>query len=108
MQILLNLLRNSIAATSSVSNKRVIVSISDEGNYINLQVKDAGRGLPDNFKMQGSSGLITTTEGGTGIGLMVVASIVEKYRGYFRIENDTDGVIASVRLPKSLLALIEL
>jgi signal transduction histidine kinase len=103
VQILLNLLRNSIAATSSVSNKRVIVSISDEGNYINLQVKDTGRGLPDNFKMQGSSGLITTTEGGTGIGLMVVASIVEKYRGYFRIENDTDGVIASVRLPKSLL-----
>ncbi len=66
------------------------VQVTEEGGEIQLAVKDDGVGIP------------ATSEGGrrAGVGLDIVASLVETdLRGQFQLQND-QGTVATIRFPK--------
>ena len=106
-QVFLNILDN--AAKHGGSGKRIVVSISLSGNYLDtgrdyvcIRVRDFGPGIPEedlpNVKLKVYKGNSKTR--GSGIGLAVCDEIVKRHGGVLDIENAADvGAVVSIRLP---------
>ncbi|WP_456328807.1 ATP-binding protein [Archaeoglobus sp.] len=71
----------------------------DTGKTVELRVKDYGAGIPEDVRdrifEEGFS-----TSGSTGLGLFIIKKLVERYGGKLTCENDTDGAVFIVELPK--------
>jgi len=86
-QIVLNLVRNSLAATPSGGRitVRVDTSIASPGEprMVRLIVRDTGPGIPPELQPKLFEPFFTTraSEGGTGLGLAVVRAIVTEHHG---------------------------
>lgn len=107
-RILLNLLSNAIKFTPR--GKSIYVNISCKSKKAILTVKDEGIGIPkDKYNIiferfgQVDSTLSRQAEG-TGIGLSLVKSLVEKMGGKIKIDSEVGkGSIFSVALPQTKL-----
>lgn len=103
-QVLVNLLSNAIKF--SPANEIVSVTARKEGQWVEIQVEDGGRGVPDEHKnsifesykqIEISDG---TTRGGTGLGLPICKLIVEQLGGSIGVKNAAQqGSIFWFRLP---------
>ncbi len=103
-QVALNLLRNAIAATPS--GGRVTVTISDASTQHNapqgavaLAVADTGAGIPPENLDHIFEPFFTTRyeEGGSGLGLSVVQSIVNSHRGQLHVASEVGvGTVMTV------------
>ena len=110
IQLFLNLIKNSAEAKSngkiivktgyrhgfnikvSGSNKRLKLPI-----YINI--KDDGPGIPDNIKSHLFEPFVSSKYGGSGLGLSLVASIVEEHGGLVEMNSNSDSTIFTILLP---------
>ncbi len=100
--ILSNLLSNAIKYTKE--NPQINVRLGMENNWLNIQVKDNGIGIPYDelprvferyFRASTSTGIP-----GTGIGLSLVKDLVELYQGRLEVNSDVgQGTTFSVSLP---------
>ena len=106
-QVLVNLVSN--AATFTPEGGKVEVSAAEEGTCIRLVVRDNGRGMPaalvpDVFDLfvQGER-TAARREGGLGIGLTLVRTIVELHGGTVEAHSDGPGAGSTftVRWPKA-------
>lgn len=97
-QVLMNLVRNAIDAAPNRGT--VMVSAREKNDSVEIQVIDNGSGIPDShynhiFKLG-----FTTKEGGSGIGLYSVQSIVEKLGGKISFTSQPDeGTLFMIDLP---------
>jgi len=97
-QVFLNLLVNALEATPEKG--RIVVSARADGQWMVVRVKDTGPGLPEVTHERLLEPFFTTKAGGTGLGLYISASIVERHNGDCTLENHPDGgAVAQVRLP---------
>lgn len=106
-QVLINLLSN--AAKYSDRRRRVALTVGRDAGEAVISVRDEGIGMSDHvmasvfepFVQAGAS--LTRSEGGLGIGLSLVKSIVELHRGTVtaRSEGPGRGSEFVVRLPLS-------
>ena len=65
-----------------------------------LTVRDTGCGIPEADRNRIFEPFFTTRNGGTGLGLAVVAGIVRKHQGDIRVESSArDGSSFQIRLP---------
>ncbi len=78
-QALINLLKNSIAATPEGGYIRVTTGLSDEGTV--LTVADSGRGIPKEYIGKIFEPYFTTKENGTGLGLTLTYKIIKEHGG---------------------------
>jgi signal transduction histidine kinase len=80
-QIVLNLVRNALAATPS--GGKITVRVEREGATVRLRVRDTGPGIPAELHPRLFEPFFTTraAEGGTGLGLAVVRAIVVEHGG---------------------------
>ncbi len=76
-QVLWNLLRNAIQATSAGSTVTVRVEVGER--EVILSVDDQGPGIPENARVRIFDDFVTTRTHGAGIGLAVVRRIVEDH-----------------------------
>lgn len=96
-QMVINLLKNAVEASSSQSPVTVTWQSYNQG--VRLQIIDEGMGLP------GSDNLFvpfyTTKQNGSGIGLFLCRQIAEAHNGTLRLVNrdDRKGCIAECWLP---------
>lgn len=115
-QVIFNLCTNAYQA---IKNKEGIIDISlntvqweeinktgkvlmEEKKYIELMVKDTGCGMDEETKTRIFDPFFTTKAAGegTGLGLFVVQSIIEKYGGTIIVESELDlGSCFKVYLP---------
>ncbi len=106
-QVLLNLLVNAahaISQKSEGSSKKGIITISTylENNQLVLSVQDTGCGIPEGNKNRVYDPFFTTKEigKGTGQGLSIVYSLIEKHRGSIElVSTEGEGTTFTVRLP---------
>lgn len=84
-QLLLNLSRNAMEA---MGEKGVLtISTHEEGDFVELGVKDTGPGIPKNQLEKMFQPFYTTKTKGTGLGLALCQSIVERHHGTIAVDS---------------------
>ncbi len=116
-QVIVNLITNAFHAlkeetgTIDITLSKYTLSTPDTaeftsvpvGNYLSLQVKDDGSGIPEEYSEKVFDPFFTTKEKGkgTGLGLAVVHGIIEKHGGSIRFTSEVDkGTCFTVLLPE--------
>jgi signal transduction histidine kinase len=100
-QMLINLLTNSIRA-SHIDGKIDIISSAVAGEIV-ITVRDRGRGIPEKNLEKIFTPFFSTFEGGTGLGLCVVQSLVFKNRGRIWVESsENTGTSVNIAFPCSI------
>lgn len=104
-RVMLNLLSNSIKFTDK--NKNIYVNIFGHDDYIDIHIKDEGRGICkkdiehifERFT-QGDKSLTRKNEG-SGIGLSIVKSIIDLHQGHISVDSEVGvGSTFQIRLPQ--------
>jgi two-component system sensor histidine kinase HydH len=100
LQVLLNLIGNSIHATPE--GGKITVSVKRSGETVRIEVKDTGRGMTESERDKMFNPFFTTRKKGTGLGLAVSHQIVEQHDGHFETESSPGkGTTITVVLPLS-------
>jgi signal transduction histidine kinase len=104
-RIILNLVSNAVKFTPDEG--KIYVIINDDGENINISVKDNGSGIEQKFIYQAFNRYAvggkrkTDSKSGTGIGLSVVKQLVELQGGSIEIKRNEDvGTTISMKFKK--------
>jgi PAS domain S-box-containing protein len=108
-QVMINLLKNAIEASSDGATVEVRfrfpsavddVLFDEYRDFVIIQVEDHGVGFSEEEKVKIFEPFFTTKKEGTGLGLYVSHSIVERHGGYLFLESEKGkGSVFSVYLP---------
>jgi len=108
-QVLINLIKNAIEASTSGGKVKVTASFAREapdvifdgvGDFAIIRVQDNGLGLTDEDRQRVFEPFFSKKSGGTGLGLYVTHSIIERHGGYIDVESEYGvGSTFSVYLP---------
>lgn len=100
-QLLLNLSRNGMEA---MEEKGVLtISTHEEEDFVELEVKDTGSGIPQKQLEKLFQPFYTTKTKGTGLGLAICQSIVERHHGTITVDSvEGAGTQFRVRLRKTI------
>jgi signal transduction histidine kinase len=88
-QVFLNLLLNALDASGR--DGRVHVSVKETGGRVEVAVQDSGPGFPAGDLSELLEPFYTTKAGGTGLGLYICRTIVQRHDGELRLENGPEG-----------------
>jgi two-component system NtrC family sensor kinase len=90
-QIVLNLLLNAADAVGGEGS--ILVEVDEAGDRVRLSVSDSGPGIPEAIRDKLFEPFVTTKPAGkgTGLGLAVCQSLVERLGGSIRAENRAHG-----------------
>ncbi|WP_343342914.1 HAMP domain-containing sensor histidine kinase [Terrisporobacter petrolearius] len=103
-RVFYNLIENSIKY--NYKNGKIDISI-DEKDEVIVIIKDSGIGIPDDMKDKVFEAFFTVDKsrsrknGGAGIGLSIVKSIIDNHKGSISVRNNTDsGSIFTIKFKK--------
>jgi len=110
IQLFLNLIKNSAEANS---NGEIIIETGYRHGFnikvsgskkklrlpIYINIKDNGPGIPENIKSHLFEPFVSSKHGGSGLGLSLVASIVEEHGGLIELNAELDSTVFTVLLP---------
>jgi HD-like signal output (HDOD) protein/nitrogen-specific signal transduction histidine kinase len=107
-QILINLLKNAIEASSS--GGKITVSTKDNiyfgsGEFVEIKIEDKGPGLPEDV-LQCLYSPVTSTKGKdhSGLGLTICKSLVDELKGMIRCDSSAaTGTAFYVYIPRIIL-----
>ncbi|MCD4702280.1 MAG: hypothetical protein K8S24_10535 [Candidatus Aegiribacteria sp.] len=102
VQLLTNIMRNSVEVLENSSDGKITVSLvkSSMEGMVELSVRDNGPGIPDEVMVQIFDPFFTTKKEGTGLGLFVARKVVHDHRGHMGIESEPGaGTIVRVSIP---------
>jgi signal transduction histidine kinase len=90
IQVLINLINNSIYAVGPVRNKTIKIEAKLLDTEVEFSVTDSGPGVPENIKNKLMQPFFTTKEmgKGTGLGLYISKSIIEFHSGIFFLDQN--------------------
>ncbi|ALS29393.1 histidine kinase [Paenibacillus sp. 32O-W] len=102
-QVLLNLLRNAMDAIEDVKGERrgrIDLSARSEGRYVEIKVRDNGKGMDRATMNRLFDPFFTTKEAGTGLGLSVSYRIIRNHGGSIRVNSlSGEGTEFNIYLP---------
>ncbi len=92
-QVLVNLIKNALAAMSSIEGAVLSIVIREENNRALISVQDTGIGFGDRKLVQLQEPFYTTQASGDGmgLGLSISAAIIEEHGGELIAENLKNG-----------------
>ena len=100
MQVILNILKNSVEAIDlDAPEKNITIFLQETNNVIELKITDNGQGFNKETGQRLFERGFTTKKSGTGLGLYNCRSIVESHAGSFEIKSDGPGLgaIATIK-----------
>jgi signal transduction histidine kinase len=83
--VISNLLNNAVQALDGQGEIDVTMSIDSE--FVTIQVKDSGSGIPKENLERVFEPMFTTKKSGTGLGLVICKSIIEQHGGRISVSN---------------------
>ncbi|QUM77130.1 sensor histidine kinase [Moritella sp. 24] len=92
-----------MSAITKIDTKKVLVSISDFGNEIIIEVEDNGCGLPKGIAQEElmKQGVSSKSDSNRGVGLHLVNQIISRYNGQLMMDSiENKGTRMTVYLPK--------
>ena len=108
-QVLINLIKNAIEASTQGGHVTITASFAREapdvifdgvGDFAIIRVQDNGLGLTEEDRQRVFEPFFSKKAGGTGLGLYVTHSIIERHGGYIDVESEYGvGSTFSVYLP---------
>jgi two-component system sensor histidine kinase DctS len=104
-QVILNLVRNGLEAMRNTpEDKRLLtIEVSRDDALLNIRITDQGSGIAPELRDRIFSAFVTNKPKGTGVGLSLCKSLVEKHRGHISFsDNPKGGTIFTVELPIEL------
>jgi two-component system nitrogen regulation sensor histidine kinase NtrY len=100
VRVLNNLINNALDAVREVPDPQVTVRAKEDGDFLLVEVRDNGCGIPDDVLGMIFEPNFTTKTSGTGLGLAMVKALVEGMKGFIRVErNPNNGVLFEFTLP---------
>ncbi len=109
-RVLLNLLSNAIKFTTD--GGRVVVRVRPAGDEVEIEVEDEGIGIPESEQDRLFSRFFRSSTSqeraiqGTGLGLVIVKSIVEHHGGEITVRSQSGvGTTFTIRLPVAAAAV---
>lgn len=101
IRVVTNLVKNAIQAVPEVASPRILVSVTQEQEFVKISVADNGIGIVDGFKEKIFEPKFTTKSSGMGLGLGMVKNIVETYNGSIDFTSQPGkGTVFTVKFPK--------
>lgn len=91
-QVLLNLIRNSVDALSTLKRKKREISIKvmpEDSHFTKIVISDTGCGCPSQEIHRLFDPFFTTKEAGLGVGLSISQGIIEDHGGKLWLENSS-------------------
>jgi len=98
LQVLLNLLKNSIHATPP--GGKISLFAEDQKSHVRISVTDTGHGMTEKEREQMFDPFFTTSKTGTGLGLAVSHQIIEQHNGFIEVRTAPEkGCTFTIILP---------
>lgn len=106
-QTFLNLIQNAIDAMRESEKKVLAVSCRQNGDFIEVKIRDTGCGIPPENMDKIFDPYFTTKKGtpegdgpiGTGLGLHMVKMLMEPYRAVIEVESKPGDTCFTLRIP---------
>ncbi|MFZ2871741.1 ATP-binding protein [Zavarzinia sp.] len=105
-QALTNVLKNAAEAiegrdeAGDQTQGRIETVLTAEAGFVQIAVRDNGRGLPANERDRLTEPYVTTRTKGTGLGLAIVRKIMEEHGGTVALsDNPGGGAVVTLRFP---------
>ncbi len=121
LEVLLNIVHNSIDALLSVANSgepgKITIDVRKSSSSCAIRIADNGPGIPEvyrdkifepfftlkgvfgNISSSGGDGTQTALKGGSGLGLFLSRSIIEEHGGRLELEAVEKGTVFLLHLP---------
>lgn len=102
-QVLLNLMRNAVEAMDGSPRRELrLSSHANDGDFVEIQVADTGRGIAEEIRTHLFQPFVTTKTHGMGVGLSICRTIVESHGGKIWSEPGVSGgTVFAFTLPRA-------
>lgn len=101
IRVVTNLVKNAIQSVEDHKNPRVEVKVFSNHQAAFIEVSDNGLGIIDENKERIFEPKFTTKSSGMGLGLAMVKSIIENYKGKITLKSEVGkGAVFTVEFPK--------
>lgn len=101
IRVVTNLVKNAIQAVPEVESPRILVSVAADGDFVKICVADNGVGIEEGYRDKIFEPKFTTKSSGMGLGLGMVKTIVETYKGSIDFTSKPGkGTVFTVRFPR--------
>ena len=101
-QVFMNIILNAVQA---IKEKGVIrITTYQKGNYVNVEIRDNGIGIPERNLSKIFEPFFTTKEvgKGTGLGLSIAYNIIKNHNGTIEVQSKVnEGTTFTIKLPVS-------
>lgn len=98
-------MRDKICAVGSEYKAKLVISTTNQGDKISIEVEDNGPGIPEEIRDKLLIPFFTTKKGteGTGLGLSITHDIIKSHDGVLEIESEVGNFTRfRILLPKPL------
>jgi signal transduction histidine kinase len=102
VQVLMNLLNNSVDALEGSRDKWIQIKVTDVGDRVSIAISDSGQKIPEEIAEKIMQPFFTTKAigKGTGLGLSISKGIIEGHKGRFVLEFTDGHNTFVIELPK--------
>jgi signal transduction histidine kinase len=97
-QVVANLVRNAIEAVPAGGH--VAVELSSSHDTFTIRVQDDGPGIPPEVRARIYEPFFSTKEGGTGLGMSIVHSLVALHGGSIELDSHPGGTRFDITIPR--------
>ena len=88
LQVLVNIISNGLEA--SKSDSKIMINSFSENNKVCVDIIDEGSGITEEDRTKVFDEFYTQKEGGTGLGLSVCKTILNKHEAIFSLKNNPE------------------
>lgn len=97
-QVMTNLLLNGVEATArNDAPRHVEARVTQQGRRVAISIHDSGPGIPEGLRATLTDPFVTSHQGGLGLGLYIVQSLLEQMQGKLEFSEGA-GAVATVWL----------